>query len=654
MSTSTISTFDKLNPFKGATAHTWLIFLKDFVQCLNNTGLASIIMEGKDLTGNPYLTLDDMKKNSVEKIFIDFFNTQMADLESTSRALIVSTCYECYPWLFNYNAVPKTLVLPNYVLSGHPDIRVAVPTENAIRQAALDLGFPLSWVTECLDWLTNRQNPATEDDEHLAHNPSTVEQSQMVDRIKSFYMRNKYINAEKLQQMITAEQQLVRDELGEPTCTISFSEATTRIIENNLLHYHEYESYVNKRHAEASKTLERMRSTQESCHKAFSYVGDISTIANAKRLLSENRFQDTFRAINDHFMKMGNSDTSRFEQEARSHILQFGQDLNHHIEFLKASIQRWMLMEQLERERLTPRLNLAAAATSSNAISTPTTCSTTRFLSLLTKDEICDANSYDQEDYRLEAAGIPILLTEHKRYDIYLKSVSRSPSARFRTVADHFSRTPESDQTVVKLIGMLNDTERSSQGIVNLANERMKHPKWHESLHSFLADLQTDTNPAGSNAHLAQAHVAFAGDQSAQLVCLNPRHSKTFSHVSSDCTDPIWGPLWKDHKIDPKTGKPKDGSAIPPQPNRHPRAAPAVVSPPQAPAVSSNSAQAKTRYTGPPCTFCLSKPELRNIASCHSDADCRKKVKYAARQQKWSNKSSSSSSPAQAANVAQV
>ena len=42
MSTTTVSTFDKLNPFKGATAHAWLIFLKDFSQCLNNSGLASI------------------------------------------------------------------------------------------------------------------------------------------------------------------------------------------------------------------------------------------------------------------------------------------------------------------------------------------------------------------------------------------------------------------------------------------------------------------------------------------------------------------------------------------------------------------------------------------------------------------------------------
>ena len=97
MSTTTVSNFDNLNPFKGATAHTLLIFLRDFTQCLNNTGLASsIIMEGKALTGTPYLTsLDDMKrKNLQEQIFIDFFNAQMSDRESTSRAVIVSTCYE--------------------------------------------------------------------------------------------------------------------------------------------------------------------------------------------------------------------------------------------------------------------------------------------------------------------------------------------------------------------------------------------------------------------------------------------------------------------------------------------------------------------------------------------------------------------------------
>jgi hypothetical protein len=272
-------------------------------------------MEGKDLTGNPYLTLDDMKKkNSVEKIFIDFFNTQMADLESISRALIVSTCYESYPWLFNYNAVPKTLVIPAYTLAGHPNIQVAVPTANAI-----DLGFPTSWITECLDWLTTREIPATEDDEHLAHNPSTVEQSQMIDRIKSFYMRNKYINAEKLQQMITAEQQLVRDELGDTTSTISFSEATNRIIEKNLLHYHEYESYANKRHSEASKTLERMNPvTRRSLMSAISlrYTKKINNL-DASRIIFLS-WTDNRRKFEQALFKSGLTIARR---ERKHHVL---------------------------------------------------------------------------------------------------------------------------------------------------------------------------------------------------------------------------------------------------------------------------------------------------------------------------------------------
>ena len=103
-------------------------------------------MEVKALTGTPYLTLDDMKrKNSQEQIFIDFFNAhQMSDRESTSRAVLVSTCYERSPLLFNYYAAlraPKTLIIQNYVLSGHPTIKVQIPTKDAIRQSASDLGL---------------------------------------------------------------------------------------------------------------------------------------------------------------------------------------------------------------------------------------------------------------------------------------------------------------------------------------------------------------------------------------------------------------------------------------------------------------------------------------------------------------------------------
>jgi hypothetical protein len=68
----------------------------------------------------------------------------------------------------------------------------------------------------------------------------------------------------------------------------------------------------------------------------------------------------------------------------------------------------------------------------------------------------------------------------------------------------------------------------------------------------------------------------------------------------SDCTDKIWGPLWKALNIDPKTGLPKDGSALPPEPQRD--LVPAVVSPPPAalPAARDPTANPKTRYSGPP------------------------------------------------------
>ena len=197
----------------------------------------------------------------------------------------------------------------------------------------------------------------------------------------------------------------IRVETVDNVYQITLDEAIPRIIDRNFLHEQEYESYVNKRMTDAAKSMEHMRS----------YVGDVSTIADAKKFLSENRFFDAFRAINDHFMKIGVSDIRRFETEARAHTLHFDQDLNHHIESVKASIQRWILMELLERERLTPRINLVVSSFSSSSSALPPApavqCSTKRMLSLLSQDEICEANSFDQQDFCLVATGIPIILT---------------------------------------------------------------------------------------------------------------------------------------------------------------------------------------------------------------------------------------------------
>ena len=183
--------------------------------------------------------------------------------ESTSRAVIVSTCYEHSPWLFNYYATPKTLIIQNYVLSGHPTIKVVIPTEEEISQSASNLGFSSSWISECLDWRSYRQLTATEVDLTFAHNPSPVEQSQIVDRIHSFYMCNKCVKAAKLQQYITFEENCIQIDTVDAVYQITLDEAIPRIIERHFLHLHEYESYVNKRMTDAAKSMVRMRSVQE-------------------------------------------------------------------------------------------------------------------------------------------------------------------------------------------------------------------------------------------------------------------------------------------------------------------------------------------------------------------------------------------------------
>ena len=50
-----------LKPYRGSSAHEWLIFLRALTLCLNNAGIASIMIEeGMEIAGRVYLLLEDM------------------------------------------------------------------------------------------------------------------------------------------------------------------------------------------------------------------------------------------------------------------------------------------------------------------------------------------------------------------------------------------------------------------------------------------------------------------------------------------------------------------------------------------------------------------------------------------------------------------
>ena len=84
--------------------------------------------------------------------------------------------------------------------------------------------------------------------------------------------------------------------------------------------------------------------------------------------VSRNKFHETFQAINDHFINLGISNSARFEHEARAYTLQIGQDVQYHIENLREAIQRWMMMELLEREMRRPNPLSMSSLTISSTI----------------------------------------------------------------------------------------------------------------------------------------------------------------------------------------------------------------------------------------------------------------------------------------------
>jgi hypothetical protein len=200
-------------------------------------------------------------------------------------------------------------------------------------------------------------------------------------------------------------------------------------------------------------------------------------------------------------------------------------------------------------------------------------------------------------------------------------------------------------------MGMLQNAEQSMNGQLLKATERTKHRDWETNLHHYLAGLQGDSyvppadllvenvkiGTSNPKTTTAQAHVAFAGDTSVQprLICLNPKHKNVFNHVSNDCMAEPWHQMWIAGKISATTGLPLDGSQLP---TRQKKALLAAAQPAPPAAGASSQPPKKQRYTGPPCVFCSSKPDLQKCAPTHDISTCRIQATYDKR------RSSSSSS----------
>ena len=139
------------------------------------------------------------------------------------------------------------------------------------------------------------------------------------------------------------------------------------------------------------------------------------------------------------------------------------------------------------------------------------------------------------------------------------------------------------------------------------------------------------------------------------LVCLNPRHKSVFNHISNDCKSEPWRSMWLTGKLSAITGLPLDGSLLPTR--KASKALLAATQPAPSVAGASSKPPKKERYTGPPCSFCSSKPDLQKCAPTHDISTCKIQANYDKRRSSSSSSghvATSSSDSSMVANVAQL
>ena len=115
-------------------------------------------------------------QNSVESIFIDFYNSKVEKIEISARSNIEKECQLCSPWVFYIFASDpqyNTLIDPGTLLPG-TTTQVQVPSIDAIRNFATDVGLSGDWVTSRAEYLELVQDHSSAVDRQNALKPGPM------------------------------------------------------------------------------------------------------------------------------------------------------------------------------------------------------------------------------------------------------------------------------------------------------------------------------------------------------------------------------------------------------------------------------------------------------------------------------------------------
>ena len=519
--------------FKGQGSHEFMIWLSEWKKYLVYHGIHRIILEGLDYSqGRQHQESTDFKVDEID-FFMNFWNSDIL-LEKQEDTKIVrdEISSEC-PWIWGYFAEKQITVgasLWESVPIEEPDwhdvlyalISLELIDPKKVNTATLtpaDLPFPKIYVAQSQAELDARVARTAElhaihagndpDEAAVAYAALVREQNSICvydlpNKAKrttisdAFRATKEIVERRLLNRQFKNDDELHADQNLEiarnPVCSdfniyVKFKLGSKWAVFDKELR----EAYIAN-----EKRAHKSNETSQSCLDAMALLGDIQHITDAEEALRRKDYHRCFLAVDNYYMRSGSQDVGRFRKEAESFRIQPGQDLNSHLELMRASIERWLNIEFMEQKSLEfvakapssdPHLNHGAS------------------IFILDHPEVAFDNSLDLTDAEILAKGPPsiILLSEAKRFTLYADSVKSNP--RFENIVATMHAADPSTRTVRSLLQSLRNYELSTSGKDDLAKERSENPNYRKDIKSYLAKVHgTDDFPQSEKGEKKSVH----------------------------------------------------------------------------------------------------------------------------------------------------
>lgn len=572
----------KCRVFDGNTCFEWLNFLTEWKAFMNHLGVSEIILKGTHYGGTFGANESKYPQPKLEEILVAHIHSRSATNAAILKPEFYKILREDHNWLPYYL---KNRALPVGRNNGATEIRVPINNanynESEEAQAriapygheifngpqALIIGDATSPLINNLDMLD------------LAGAIATL-QSHGADWIHSI---------QHLQDILAGDPDDPDDLFPPMTVDEYISQSLTPVDSRDV--YAQLRAAVSQ-HLQITSKLGEL---ERHCHACFDKISP-SKIDQVEPDLRVHNFHQAFKGLNAYYVRLGAGNVKAFEDEVEAYEIQPGQDLHSHLEAITQAMKRWANVQYLQ--------NCLHAERDNDETTVPL---------IDIPESVGILNSGDSTDAEIRNwtnPKVPVVISELRRFEIIRHSVAKS--LRFKNLADSFSSLNEREKTVKLLLQKLRNQEISNAGQLALKDERKADPNWQKKLLEYLREIKgsgmlshskvsvnvavADVVPHGAGNKRKRGNNATINSSSSSSTstikhCIN--HPNSNSHDTSECrTSAATTPFAN------KKGKTSDGN------------------------------KGRTKYTGPPCTWCLTQPKYKDRAApTHSVDQCKLKNK---------------------------